>query len=69
MTAPVTHPCQLDLGLGAGEPPALPEVLLRAAHARCRLSMGFDEAMRLEVLRICFRAMARRTVKSKRMGK
>lgn len=54
---------QLDLPLGIGE---LPEPLLRAAYARCELEMSFDKAMEKEVLRICFRAMARNALKEKK---
>ncbi|SCX40554.1 hypothetical protein SAMN05720354_103129 [Nitrosospira sp. Nsp1] len=54
---------QLALPLGITE---VPEQLLRAAYARCELAMSFDEAMQKEVLRICFRAMARRAYEPKR---
>lgn len=51
---------QLALQLEIAE---IPEQLLRAAHARCGLSLSFDEAMKREVLRICFRAMARKAIR------
>jgi hypothetical protein len=57
---------QLALPLGINE---LPEQLLRAAHARCGLALSFDEAMKKEVFRICFRAMARKAIGLRGDGK